>query len=84
MITRKSTFFLGIFILILESSFLGLPSLWKTTLLVFSGLTLIGMSVQLTLPKRLPKRKLKKEKPLPITVETILPKTPENESDISK
>ena len=62
MIQRRSTFFLGIFILLLSSSFLGLPSSWKTTLLFLSGLTLIFLSVKLTLPKKSSKRLPKKEK----------------------
>ena len=69
MIERKSTFFLGLFILILSSSFLGLPSSWKATLVFLSGVTLILLSVKLTLPKKPTKNLRKKEKVTPIFVE---------------
>ena len=62
MIQRKSTFFLGIFILLLSSSFLGLPSSWKNTLMFLSGLALIFLSVKLTLPKKILKDMPQKEK----------------------
>ena len=69
MIQRKSIFFLGVFILLLSSSFLGLPSSWKTVLLFLSGLTLIFLSVKLTLSKKLPNGLPKKEKVTPVFVE---------------
>ena len=78
MIKHKSTFFLGIFILIVSSSFLGLPSMWKTFLIFISGLTLIILSVDLNLPKKSQKRLPKKEKSA-YTVETVsLPQNIEN------
>ena len=70
MIERKSTFFLGVFILIISSSFLGLPSFWKNLLLFVSGLAIMGLSVKFskfTLPKKSIKKIRKKEK-----TETIL------------
>ena len=69
MIQRKSTFFLGIFILLLASSFLGLPTSWKNTLVFLSGLAIIFLSVKLTLPKKAPKRLPKKEKITPVFAE---------------
>lgn len=70
MIQRKSTFFLGIFILIVSSSFLGLPSAWKTILVFFSGITLVVLSVKFTLPKKSLKRLNKKEKTTPVIAES--------------
>ena len=67
MIQRKSTFFLGIFIFLI--SFLGLPSSWKTTLFVLSGLTLVALSVKIILPKKHPKSKVRREKITPVFVE---------------
>ena len=69
MISRKSTFFLGIFIFLIP--FLGLPSSWKTTLIILSGIGLITMSVKITLPKKnVGQRSRKKEKVTPVFVET--------------
>jgi len=48
-IHRKSTFFLGIFIFLIP--FLGLPSSWKTTLIILSGLGLVSLSTKIILPK---------------------------------
>ena len=64
MITRKSTFFLGLFILIIP--FLGFPTSWKTTLIVLSAIVLMGLSVKVSLPVKNAKPKIiKKEKILP-------------------
>lgn len=71
MIERKSTFFIGIFLLIISSSFLGLPSSWKTILVFFSGLSLVVLSVKFTLPKKSIKRLSKKEKITPVFVESV-------------
>jgi hypothetical protein len=65
MIQNKKTFSIGIFILILSSSFLGLPSFWKTFLMFVSGLILIGLSVKFTLPQKPLKRVRRKEKVVP-------------------
>ena len=73
MITRKSTFFLGIFIVILSSSFLGLPSAWKSALIFLSGLALIVLSVELSFPKKPIKKSHKKHKTQPIVLEPISP-----------
>ena len=67
MIKRNSTFFLGIFIFLIP--FLGLPSFWKTTFIILSGVTLVGLSVKLTLPRKAPKGRLKREKITPVFVE---------------
>lgn len=64
MISRKSTFFLGIFIFLLP--FLGLPSSWKILLTALSGVFLIYLSIKITLPKNIVKTKIKKEKIIPI------------------
>lgn len=78
MIQRKSTFFIGIFILLISSSFLAVPSVWKTGLLFLSGIALIIISVKFTLPKKPLKRPLKKGKPNPMLVDTIIPAQPLN------
>lgn len=88
MINRRSTFFLGIFIFLIP--FLGLPSSWKTALVVICGLSLIGLSIKITLPKRAvpSKNRVRKEKVTPIFVESIPTyqsentKTEENQPDI--
>ncbi|MBI4155740.1 MAG: hypothetical protein HY507_00725 [Candidatus Zambryskibacteria bacterium] len=70
MIKRKSTFFLGIFIFLVP--FLGLPSSWKTSLIILSGLTLIFLSVKILLPNKMLKHhKNRKEKTQPTIVENI-------------
>ena len=72
MIQKKRTFFLGIFIFLVP--FLGLPSSWKTALVILSGLTLIAFSVKLSLPKKLPKRLQKKPKTNPTLAEnSVIP-----------
>jgi hypothetical protein len=70
MITRKSTFYLGIFVFLIP--FLGLPSVWKTILIIISAFLLIISSVTFTLPKKPIKRIRKKEK-AGTTVKDILP-----------
>ena len=67
MITRKSTFFLGIFIFLIP--FLGVPTSWKTFFTVASGLGLVALSVKITLPKKQIKPKTRKEKITPVFVE---------------
>ena len=64
MITNRRTLFLGIFIVLIP--FLGFPSAWKTFMIVISGLTLISFSVEITIPKKIPKRALRRK-------ETITP-----------
>lgn len=64
MITNRRTLFLGIFIVLIP--FLGFPSAWKTFMIVISGLTLISFSVEITIPKKIPKRTLRRK-------ETITP-----------
>lgn len=69
MISRKSTFFLGIFIFLIP--FFGLPSFWKTLFVALSGITLLFLSVKITIPKKSIKNKIKKEKVTPVYVENI-------------
>lgn len=60
MITRKSTFFLGILIFLLP--FIGVPSSWKTAFLIIIGLILVFSSIQLVFTKRNTKPRPKKER----------------------
>ena len=69
MIQNRSTFFIGIFIIIISSSFLGLPSSWKTTLMLLSGLLLVALSVKITLPRKSIKNLPKKKKVTPVFME---------------
>ncbi len=71
-ITRKATFFLGVFIFIIP--FLGFPSLWKMALTIISGVTLVVLSVRVNLPKKSFPR-LKREKPVGVA-ENILTEVP--------
>lgn len=59
MITRKTTFFIGLFITLVP--FLGLPTFWKTFLIIFFGVTLILSSIRFNIPRISLKNKLKKE-----------------------
>jgi hypothetical protein len=59
MIQKRGTFFLGLFIFLIP--FLGLPTSWKTTLMVLAGLTLIYSSITITLPDRFRKSTRKPE-----------------------
>jgi len=91
MITRRSTFFLGIFIFLIP--FFGFPTSWKTTFIVLSGLLLIWLSVKITftLPNRnikpiakapTKRPRVKKEKVVPLTIENIsVSPNPENEHE---
>ena len=75
MIQRKKTFFLGIFIFLVP--FLGLPTFWKTTLIVLSGLALIALSIKIVLPRKPGRSKIsKKGRSTPVFVENapIYPK----------
>ena len=68
-ITRKSTFFLGIFIFLIP--FLGVPTSWKTVFVVLSGLFLIFLSIKIVLPKK--NIKIVKRKDKTPTVFTEIP-----------
>ena len=81
MISHKRTFFLGIFIFLIP--FLGLPSSWKTILIVLSGLGLVALSVKIIIPKKPTKTKGKKSRSAPMFVENI-PVYPPDETDITK
>jgi len=72
MIKHKSTFFLGIFIIMLSTSFVGLPSFWKMLFLFLCGFTLTLQSIHISMPKKLHKRPAhKKEKVRPTIIENI-------------
>ena len=81
MIQHKRTFSLGIFIFLIP--FLGLPSSWKTTLVVLSGLSLVFLSVKIVLPKKPIKIKSKKPRPAPTFAQNI-PVYPPDENDTTK
>lgn len=68
MISKKSTFFLGIFIFLIP--FFGFPSSWKTVLVIACGLLVISLSVKITIPKKIPKARARKEKITPVFVES--------------
>jgi len=71
MITHRRTLLLGIFIILIP--FLGFPSAWKTFITLVSGATLIGFSVNITIPKKIPKRIVRrKENVNPIFRESII------------
>lgn len=67
MIKDKRTFFLGFFIMLIPA--LGLPTFWKMTFIVLSGITLVILSVKIAIPKRPAKRIRKKEKVTQVFVE---------------
>ena len=69
MISRKSTFFLGVFIFLIP--FLGFPSFWKTIFVTFSGATLVLLSVKIVIPKKSIRNKIKRERATPVYVENI-------------
>ena len=69
MISRKSTFFLGIFIFLIPFS--GFPMSWKSTLIILSGIILVFLSVKISLPKKNSRTKLRREKVTPVFVENI-------------
>jgi len=68
MIQKRGTFFLGLFIFLIP--FLGLPTSWKTTLIVLCGLSLVYSSIKITLPERLRKISRKPE------VKTVVKRKP--------
>ena len=76
MIQNKSTFFLGVFIFIIP--FLGLPTSWKTTLIVLSGLGLMALSFKFIPFKKNPKIRVKKEKVTPVFIEPMPAITPDD------
>ncbi len=71
MITNRRTLFLGIFIVLIP--FLGFPSAWKTFMIVLSGIILISFSVEITIPKKIPKRPLRRKETItPVFRESII------------
>lgn len=69
MISRKRTFFLGIFIFIIP--FLGFPSFWKNLFIMLSGIFLVFLSVKINIPKKPNRIRGKREKATPVFVESI-------------
>lgn len=71
MITNRRTLFLGIFIVLIP--FLGFPSSWKTFMIIVSGLVLAGFSINITIPKKIPKRTFRRREIItPIFQESII------------
>lgn len=68
MIKNKKHFFLGVFIFLLP--FLGLPTSWKMTFAALSGIMLVLFSVKLSIPKKLPKRVVRK-RATPVFMESM-------------
>lgn len=69
MISRKNTFFLGIFIIVIP--FLGIPTSAKTFFIILSGLMLIAFSVSIVLPRKNLRTRPKKEKVTAVFVENM-------------
>ncbi len=76
-ISRKSTFFLGIFIFIIP--FLGFPSAWKIVMTCIAGIAVILMSLKVSIPKKSPRHK-PREKVTPVFVESIPVLSPRNDT----
>ncbi len=57
MTVRRSTFFLGIFIFLIP--FLGLPTFWKTFFIIFSGVTLVLLSIRINFLKLISDNRVK-------------------------
>lgn len=74
MITRKSTFFLGIFVFLIP--FFGLPTFWKTFFIILSGAILVALSIQVSIQKRNVKPRIKKDRHNEILVDNISVYTP--------
>jgi hypothetical protein len=72
-ITRRATFFLGIFIFVIP--FLGFPSIWKMGFTVISGIALIILSVKINLPRK-SSPKVRKERPVEFLIENVPPPPP--------
>lgn len=74
MIQNKKTFFIAIFILIVEI-FLGIPSAWKMWLIILSGVYLALSSVKIILPsKKSTKVRKPREKVLSVAPIVIIQK----------
>jgi hypothetical protein len=71
MISRKSTFFLGIFIFLIP--FLGVPTSWKTTLIVSAGIILTLLSIRVVMPRKAVRPRVKRERVTP-EVPVIFPR----------
>lgn len=69
MISKKSTFFLGIFIFL--TPFFGLPSSYKNTFIVLSAILLILLSVKINIPKKNLKPRARKEKVTEVFIESV-------------
>lgn len=82
MISKKSTFFLGIFIFLIP--FTGFPSSWKSAFVIVSGIALIAMSVKISLPKKHNRGRAKREKVTPVFVENIPIYNKDSSSSVNK
>jgi len=71
MIRDKRTLILGICILLIP--FLGFPSAWKTFFVLLVGLVLVSLSVQISIPRKIPRRTRRKETITPAFRESMLP-----------
>lgn len=69
MITRKSTFLLGIIIFLLP--FIGIPTFWRTLIFVLVGISLVFSSVDFVFPKKMSKPRHKKEKLNDVVIESM-------------
>lgn len=71
MITDRRTLLLAIFIIVIP--FLGFPSAWKTFITVASGVLLLSFSVNITIPKKIPKRIVRRKETInPVFRESII------------
>lgn len=71
MITDRRTLLLAIFIIVIP--FLGFPSAWKTFIIVASGVLLLSFSVNITIPKKIPKRIVRRKETVnPVFRESII------------
>jgi uncharacterized protein (DUF58 family) len=80
MISRKSTFVLGIIIFLIP--FLGLPTIWKSFLVVTGGLFLVISSISFPEPRKISKARVKKEKVPEIQIESTPVYPKDNIKDI--
>jgi hypothetical protein len=70
MVHNAKTFLLGVFIIIIP--FLGIPTSWKTVLVVIAGLYLVSLSLTFAFPSKKPARTYKRrERVTPVFVENV-------------
>lgn len=70
MIQNKSTFFLGIIIVIIP--FLGFPGFWKTLFIVVAGIFVASSSIKIVLPRKASRsrNRTRREKITPVFVDS--------------